>query len=276
MPVRGSKRATLRIPQSGTIVAQQSQFRTVEQPQQRYWNEYDYPEDEDDGEGFVIYVDPDASDFPGQKMLQGFGSRMRRFFVPTRHREPNTQVEGGLLSVSPPDSTGLPSTLLGSSSDDDSDHATVSKPRRKRKSLFSTRRTQHGPFNYGTLDGALIATPNDPDMPVHTTTVPLCLLAAGIILAIVMVLMATSRRKWRSEVQAVTVAGVAASLAFTGIAVCVWVHGRLVGMRHSRLRDRARRRVMGIGREELAIMFGAVIAVGLCVGDVWVLVDAVR
>jgi len=248
----------------------------VEQPQQRYWNEYDYPEDENDGEGFVIYIDPDAAAFPGQKLLQGFGSRMKRLFVSTKHRNVDVQAEAGLLSASPPDSIGLPSTLLGSSSDDESERATLRKARRKRKGLFTTRRTQQGSSNYGTLDGALTASPSDPDMPVHTTTVPLCLLAAGIILAIVMVLMATSRRKWRSEVQAVTVAGVAASLAFTGIAVCVWVHGRLVGMRHSQLRDRARRRVMGIGREELAIMFGAVVAVGLCLGDVWVLVDAVR
>ncbi|KAF2833678.1 SPX-domain-containing protein [Ophiobolus disseminans] len=36
---------------------------------QRYWNEYDNPEDDDTG-GYYIFVEADTSDYPGQKTLQ--------------------------------------------------------------------------------------------------------------------------------------------------------------------------------------------------------------
>jgi hypothetical protein len=45
---------------------------------QRYWNEYDHPEDEDSG-GYYIYVDPDAPvKFPGQDLLEAWTRRTRR------------------------------------------------------------------------------------------------------------------------------------------------------------------------------------------------------
>lgn len=53
-----------------------------EQPepeQQRYWNEYDNPEDGDDG--YYIYIDPDAEvKFPGQELFEGLARRTRRLF----------------------------------------------------------------------------------------------------------------------------------------------------------------------------------------------------
>jgi hypothetical protein len=45
---------------------------------QRYWNEYDNPEDEETG-GYYIYVDPDAPvKFPGQELLEQWSRRTRR------------------------------------------------------------------------------------------------------------------------------------------------------------------------------------------------------
>jgi hypothetical protein len=45
---------------------------------QRYWNEYDHPEDEETG-GYYIYVDPDAQvKFPGQETIQAWLKKSRR------------------------------------------------------------------------------------------------------------------------------------------------------------------------------------------------------
>ncbi|KAL1612516.1 hypothetical protein SLS60_000743 [Paraconiothyrium brasiliense] len=50
-----------------------------EPEQQRYWNEYDNPEDED--EGYYIYVDPDAEiRFPGQELFEELARKTRRLF----------------------------------------------------------------------------------------------------------------------------------------------------------------------------------------------------
>ncbi|KAH8730141.1 hypothetical protein GQ44DRAFT_700900 [Phaeosphaeriaceae sp. PMI808] len=44
---------------------------------QRYWNEYDHPEDDDSG-GYYIYVDPDAPvKFPGQEMFEAWAQKTR-------------------------------------------------------------------------------------------------------------------------------------------------------------------------------------------------------
>ncbi len=51
-----------------------------EEPEsQRYWNEYDHPEDEE--EGYYIYVDPNATvKFPGQETLEAWTKKTRRLF----------------------------------------------------------------------------------------------------------------------------------------------------------------------------------------------------
>ncbi|KAL6707213.1 hypothetical protein ACN47E_004760 [Coniothyrium glycines] len=47
--------------------------------EQRYWNEYDNPEDEE--AGYYIYVDPNASiKFPGQELMETLISRIRQVF----------------------------------------------------------------------------------------------------------------------------------------------------------------------------------------------------
>jgi len=46
---------------------------------QRYWNEYDHPEDEE--AGYYIYVDPNASvKFPGQELMEAWLSKTRKLF----------------------------------------------------------------------------------------------------------------------------------------------------------------------------------------------------
>jgi hypothetical protein len=47
--------------------------------QQRYWNEYDHPEDEESG--YYIYIDPDASvKFPGQELFEAMTRSTKRLF----------------------------------------------------------------------------------------------------------------------------------------------------------------------------------------------------
>ncbi|KAF2656815.1 hypothetical protein K491DRAFT_691666 [Lophiostoma macrostomum CBS 122681] len=51
--------------------------------QQRYWNEYDHPEDEE--EGYYIYMDPDATvKYPGQEFLEAISRKARGLFGMTR------------------------------------------------------------------------------------------------------------------------------------------------------------------------------------------------
>ncbi|KAH9881612.1 hypothetical protein IAQ61_000339 [Plenodomus lingam] len=54
--------------------------RTEPEPEpQRYWNEYDHPEDEETG--YYIYVDPNASvKFPGQELMEACLRKTRRLF----------------------------------------------------------------------------------------------------------------------------------------------------------------------------------------------------
>lgn len=70
-----------------------------EEPEpQRYWNEYDHPEDEDTG-GFYIYVDPDAPvKFPGQDIFEAWSRRTRRLFGirdKARHASYTSTAEDG-------------------------------------------------------------------------------------------------------------------------------------------------------------------------------------
>jgi hypothetical protein len=73
---------------------------TNQEPEvQRYWNEYDNPEDEETG-GYYIYVDPDAPvSFPGREFLEQW-SRVTRRMLGLKIRED----EASLLSAAEDDS----------------------------------------------------------------------------------------------------------------------------------------------------------------------------
>ncbi|EAT87592.2 hypothetical protein SNOG_05201 [Parastagonospora nodorum SN15] len=56
---------------------------------QRYWNEYDHPEDEDTG-GYYIYVDPDAPvKFPGQELFEAISRKTKQWFG--RKKQPDEE-----------------------------------------------------------------------------------------------------------------------------------------------------------------------------------------
>jgi hypothetical protein len=63
--------------------------------QQRYWNEYDHPEDEEDG--YYIYVDPNATvKYPGQEILEAISRKTKSLFGMSKINEeespPSTSV----------------------------------------------------------------------------------------------------------------------------------------------------------------------------------------
>lgn len=81
-----------------------------EEPEsQRYWNEYDHPEDEE--EGYYIYVDPNASvKFPGQETLEAWTKKTRQLFgmrLQAEERSLLSTVEDGTTD----DESGDESTL---------------------------------------------------------------------------------------------------------------------------------------------------------------------
>ncbi|KAH6639354.1 hypothetical protein C7974DRAFT_431941 [Boeremia exigua] len=65
-----------------------------EEPEtQRYWNEYDHPEDEDDA--YYIYVDPNASvKFPGQETLEAWSRKTRQIFGMRLQAEEQSLLSG--------------------------------------------------------------------------------------------------------------------------------------------------------------------------------------
>lgn len=223
---------------------------TASAPQeQRYWNEYDNPEDGDenpDGE-FYIYIDPDAPLYPGQRSLQAFGRRLKSAFQRSSRKR---DAENGSVE------TGDDGSI--SSSEDDDDTATPSGVRHTDKSHRTplvTRATQTK-FGYGAL-------PLAPGrISVHAQrgrTTALCLLAAAIIFAILNVLAYTGRRKTHVQVNVAVLLGVIASIAFVGTALGVW-------LREPRERHRTKKGV-------LADAVVGVVAALIGAGDAWLLVS---
>ena len=76
---------------------------------QRYWNEYDHPEDEEAG-GYYIYVDPDAEvKFPGQETIQAW-LKMSRKLLGLPASADNASLLSGADDVSSDDDDSLVET----------------------------------------------------------------------------------------------------------------------------------------------------------------------
>lgn len=219
---------------------------SVETPvEQRYWNEYDHPEDGSDNGEFYIYLDPEAPLYPGQKELENLGRRIKSIF---RRPKSAKDLERGASSTTDDGSA--------SSSDEDDSSASVLKRSRKSHHTPLIERSTQTRIGYGTLSTTFRAAPANQHL-VRTTT--LCLLAAAIIFAILNVMVNTGRRKTRVEVHVVVLLGVIASIAFVGTAVGLW------------LRDApADRRTRG---GIIANVVVGVVAALIAAGDAWLLVN---
>ncbi|KAF2872495.1 hypothetical protein BDV95DRAFT_386073 [Massariosphaeria phaeospora] len=75
LPLRAFRKKS-RIPYQESLCPIQSE---PSNERQGYWNEYDHPENEDDG--YYIYIDPNASvKFPGQEVLEAWIQKAKKFF----------------------------------------------------------------------------------------------------------------------------------------------------------------------------------------------------
>jgi len=190
--------------------------------QQTYWNEYDHPDSEfggDDG-GYVIYIDPDASMFPGQKTLSAWYSSVRRLFPGGK----GARAEGGDIErQNSSDTLAETGTAHSNSvsidnSNSDSEDDEVS-PAQSRKPLLSSRGNPYGAIARTSSRSTSAATPSRWARYTHPTTSSLCLAAAVVILGIVSIMLATARRKARQTVEVGVLVGVLAALGFVGLAV---------------------------------------------------------
>jgi hypothetical protein len=212
-----------------------------EQPEtQRYWNEYDNPEDED--EGYYIYIDPNASvKFPGQETIEAWANKTKRLF-------------GMRLKA---DEESLLSAVDDASTDDEdtADESSVGRPPRSNYGTMTSQRgAQDGYFSglFGaridphrtaealqerrSLLGELQVRQRKADrakLRLYTT----CLATATVIDIMLGLMTVTSRRKERGAVDAGVLFGTICTLVLCGIAVISmktrkdrlgWVHQGLM------------------------------------------------
>lgn len=213
------RRTNTRLP-----VIAQDRFEDRDPNIQKYWNEYDNgSEFGGDNEGFIVYVDPDAPLFPGQKILVRWSSNIKSFFQPdkpksrsNRHRSSTNDLERQpLISSANASSDALAATNSTESSDDES----LNHDTKKRSKLPWLGADRSGNAKiYGTLPGRstnkyinVVA----PQSPTSTPQVPIvCLAASLILLALLNVMAMTGRRKVREEIDIAVMLGVAAALVF--------------------------------------------------------------
>lgn len=180
--------------------------------EQKYWNEYDNP-DSDAGDGFAVYVDPDAPIFPGQKTLaRWYGAIATK--LTSRKRKSGSR--NGLKRS--PSAASLSST---SSDEDADDELSGYRPANARKPLLPHFRPGYGSlpvnrYNKTQDDSSIFSLFTNP------STSTLLLLASLLILIISTIMTFTSRKKLRGEVDIAVVVGVVASLCFMGIAGIRW------------------------------------------------------
>ena len=212
-----------------------------EQPEtQRYWNEYDNPEDEE--EGYYIYIDPNASvKFPGQETLEAWANKTKRLF-------------GMRLKA---DEESLLSAVDDASTDDEdtADESSVGRPSRSNYGTMTSQRgTQDGYFS-GLFGGRV-----DPHRTAEAfherqsllgelqvrqrkaerakfRLYTICLVAATVIDIMLGLMTVTSRKKERGAVDAGVLFGAACTLVLCGVATISmktrkdrlsWVHQGLM------------------------------------------------
>ncbi|GAB7364895.1 hypothetical protein MBLNU230_g5686t1 [Neophaeotheca triangularis] len=177
------------------------------QQQQQYWNEYDNPEDSDQGDAYVIYVDPNERTV-FDKIFEPLASLFTRRPKKLNHSAPE---EEGLLPRTPTDASPT-------SSDDE----TSTTPRR---SKHSAPRQPFANNTYGSLPTHASqpylrsrskphAYSSSPFLP-HFTAV--CLIASLCLLFVAYILVSTGKHKYAAEVDAGVVFAVGSCLLFAVI-----------------------------------------------------------
>ncbi|KAK4549662.1 hypothetical protein LTR36_004963 [Oleoguttula mirabilis] len=165
-----------------------------QQPEQRYWSEYDHPEDgsDDAGDAYVIYIDPNE-----KSTLESLFERLGSLFGRSR-----PEGEDGLL------------TEASSAKDDESssDEAATPAATPRQRSYGTIRRAS----TTRTTQYVAPAAPTQPRPSVPHMT-PICYVASLVILVMAYILAMTGRRKSAYEVDFGVIFAIASSLLFAVI-----------------------------------------------------------
>lgn len=182
--------------------------QTQRQPESKYWSEYDHPEDSDDDNAYVLYIDPNA-----ESTFSQVWRNMQDLFKPRQSSE-----RASLLGNDGALEAGRSETNTLSSSDDD-----TLVPRR------GPKRRSYGTIGRSLSGQVITSLPAADSTHTDTTWFPqltmTCLGASMAILICGYILAATGRRKKASEVDAGIIFAVICSLLF-GISGVASLFGR--------------------------------------------------
>lgn len=154
---------------------------TTQQPQQRYWNEYDNPEDDEnpDADAFVIYVDPNH-----RSSFDRFFDHVAKLFGQQQYTEDEQQA---LL-------TGQSTPEDEESSDDESGGSTgVSKPN-------SRPMTQFGTFSRSAPSTSVLTKQQDANFPYLGHFASVCYAASLVLLIVAYIFHTTARHRYLRKV----------------------------------------------------------------------------
>lgn len=166
------------------------------QPQQKYWSEYDHPEDGDDAGGFYVYLDPNETN-----AFDRFFDRVSSIFRRTK----KTEASSPLLHSSPAEDE--------ESSDDEVDDPTTIKNKLKKKI------TDFGTFGARpTTSGSIVTLTGEP-APFLPQLSAICFASSLIILAVAYILHSTSRHKYLREAHVGVIFAIVCSLIFALIGI---------------------------------------------------------
>lgn len=168
------------------------------QPKQRYWNEFDDGEESSDHEPYAVYIDPNASLFPGASIISRFSNSIASATQKLKSRawrEKSTADERGSL---------LGNERPTSQSSTDSSDLENGRPRpsflphdrRRRSTVFERTLPRDSPHDIWVTRAASVS-----------------FILSFVLLFLVVVLVMTGRRKAVAETDVGALVGVAFSLA---------------------------------------------------------------
>lgn len=231
----------------------QQQKTIPEEPASGYWNEYDDPDSEFGGDsgGYVIYIDPNAPIFPGQRTLEKWYGSIKGMFGGKKQRDLERQNSTDTLG----------STESSDDDDEEIEGALAASSRLLRRSMPGYGATPSVTADSARRSSVLVSKEEQDRMRSrHAWSSTICFAAAVIILSILTLLSNTGRRKAKQRVEVGTLLGVAAALAFAGIGM-----GNLLtlSLRRNAAGARERRRLMWMNA------FKWLVAVAVCVWAGW-------
>lgn len=207
----------------------------------RYWNEYDFPEDNsgsnEGDDGYYIYVDPDEKfEWPFSNLFK----RLKSLFIQRPPSEKSDEEQPMLPSPSIPPTEATKFQLPSSSPTNVSDDESTSSSEPDTTTLYTINR-------WGVRRSSPLRTINNGTFPVQPHTryttpaiVPpevrqqypdprvstMSLSASVVTLVILSILAATGKRKLRGEVDAGIILGVVATLTFAVVGILAALAGR--------------------------------------------------